>query len=183
MTAYIAPDFSVPFPSLPNGNRLNNTLNENPGVGPSSPLHAPVLNNCQILKLCGGRLSLAVPYALRRGTELILEGGLLITNKLQPTLPGQSLGSLTLTVSSVIDLCSGPGGSILKFSKLAGFNVSQMLIINNWCGHPQGNGRDQLLFTDASNLTPDILRHIHFIGHPAGARLLENNEIVPQQIA
>jgi autotransporter-associated beta strand protein len=98
----------------------------------------------------------------------------------------QTLGALTLTNSSVIDL--GAGASILQFAASGGatWTPSKILEIDNWSGTTTGGGTDQLLFgTTSSGLAASQIAEIQFL-NPAGfsagtygAMILANGEVVP----
>src|SRR5207237_378854 len=97
----------------------------------------------------------------------------------------QTLGALTMTASSIIDLASG--ASILAFANTSASSWTGSLSIYNWSGTPfTGGGTDQLYFGNTSSgLTGAQLNQISFYSDAGnslfggGAAILSSGEVVP----
>jgi len=98
-----------------------------------------------------------------------------------------TLGTLTLSSDSTIDLNSG--SSVLRFADSSGssWTGSTILTITNWTGTPDtGGGVDQILFGNtAAGLTTSQIGQIQFL-NPAGlapgvygAKILTTGEVIP----
>ncbi len=130
--------------------------------------------------LRGGTLFLDKDNQIDNSATLELAGGTLATGGYSDTL-----GSLTLSNTSVIDL--GNGSSVLHFDSSASQDWSGELHITNWDGNAHsGNGNDQIVFgDDGEGLSQDQLSQIRFINPEGyeegiyGAMILENGEVVP----
>jgi len=129
--------------------------------------------------ITGGTLRLGTNQAISNVSNLVLGGGRLATSGFS-----QSMGTLTLTADSTIDLTGG--SSILSFanSSSATWSPSATLSITGWNGNINGGGAEQLR-VGASGLNASQIALIRFF-NPAGlapgiyeARLLANGEIVP----
>ncbi|MEY2480190.1 MAG: hypothetical protein QOI04_1117 [Verrucomicrobiota bacterium] len=132
--------------------------------------------------------------ALGGTTNIILNpGGTLLTSSAQqfnattpPTISlsggklntagtSQTLGALTLTANSTIDM--GTGASILNFGGTS-TRTAGILTIDNWSGNKDtGAGTDQIIF--ANQLPQTFLDNINFTGFSPGAIELGTGEIVP----
>ena len=112
-------------------------------------------------------------------TNLVLSGGTLATNQHDETL-----GTLTLSADSIIDLGSG-GGSIVQFADSSGetWDGGSTLYITNWEGNWTGGGSDQIIFgSSISGLQASQVGQIRFVdasGLLYGAQILSTGEIVP----
>jgi autotransporter-associated beta strand protein/T5SS/PEP-CTERM-associated repeat protein len=114
-------------------------------------------------------------------TNMSLNGGTFATGGNSDTL-----GTLTLTANSTIDL--GIGSSVLHFedSSSVPWTSNTTLSIKNWSGSLTGNGTDQIYFgTDSNGLNTSQLSQIIFV-NPVGlapgnytAVILSTGEIVP----
>ncbi len=124
---------------------------------------------------------------INSGGTLLLGGGAGITNRVNNaatvTLAGgtintggftETLGALTMSANSVIDM--GTGASVLTFASI---NVTGgALTVQNWSGSLAGGGTDRLVFTNTAGLTAGVLSQIQFNGYGIGAQLI-GNELVP----
>jgi autotransporter-associated beta strand protein len=142
-----------------------------------------------------GALGATSGVAVNSGGTLLLSGtGDRIGNTVPIDLAGgtfntaglsETVGVLTLSVSSTLDLATG--ASVINFGNSSGAAWGGgTLAIENWSGLAAGGGTDQVFFgTSASGLTSGQLSQISFI-NPAGfaagtypAGILSNGEIVP----
>jgi autotransporter-associated beta strand protein len=101
-------------------------------------------------------------------TGVTLNGGTFDTGGVsEPNTVGQSIGALTLSANSTIDL--GNGSSILNFAASNNQTWSGIVSILNWTGTlATGGGTDQLRFGNGVlSLTPGQLLEIQFVD-PAG---------------
>ncbi|MCS7063107.1 MAG: autotransporter-associated beta strand repeat-containing protein [Methylacidiphilales bacterium] len=129
-------------------------LNKTPGVNAI---------NGNLLVQSSGTLLLSQSDQINNTSNLTLAGGTFSTQGFSETL-----GVLTLSASSTLDL--GSGNSILQFanSSSAFWNSSAQLQILNWSGSTNGGGTDQIYFgTNSSGLTPTKLAQIVFV-NPQG---------------
>ncbi len=129
--------------------------------------------------ISGGTLQLGTHNAISNSSALVMSGGRLATNGFN-----QTMGILTLTADSTIDMSGG--NSILSFANSSGasWNNSSTLTITGWNGSLTGGGAEQFLI-GASGLNASQLALIKFF-NPAGlapgiydAMMLANGEIVP----
>ncbi len=130
----------------------------------------------------GGTLLLAGSGdRINNAAAVALNGGTLNTAGLSETV-----GVLTLSADSTIDL--GAGASIVNFanSASASWTGGTTLTIQGWSGSDNGGGTDQLFFGNStSGLTAGQLAQISFLnpaGHAPGtyaAGILGNGEVVP----
>jgi autotransporter-associated beta strand protein len=131
-----------------------------------------------------GTLLLGASNVIANSANMSLNGGTLATGGFPNML--NTLGTLTLTANSTIDL--GNVSSVLKFtdSSLVSWTSNTTLSITNWSGSLTGNGTDQIYFgTDSNGLNTSQLSQIIFV-NPAGlapgnytAVILSTGEIVP----
>lgn len=116
-----------------------------------------------------GTLLTSTANQINPGATLSLAGGTFNTAG-----NSETLGALTLTANSTIDL--GNGTSILGFGG-ASTRSAGLLTISNWSGTRTGGGTDQIVF--ANRLDASFLSNIQFTGFAQGALELGNGEIVP----
>lgn len=126
--------------------------------------------------IMGGTLLANSAAAVPSGTALDLSGGTFATNQ-----NSISLGSLTHTASSVIDM--GSGTTVMTFADSAANAWAGTLSVWNWTGSLSGGGSDQLQFSSAG-LTSGQLASVSFLnpaGLPAGTygATFVGNELVP----
>ena len=123
---------------------------------------------------------------LGMNTPMTLNGGTFNTAGLsEPNTGGQSIGALTLSSSSILDL--GSGASILAFAASNTQTWSAgVLSIYNWSGLQLGNGTDQVFFGNSlGGLTNGQLNQISFYSDAGSSQLssfaliLSSGEIVP----
>jgi autotransporter-associated beta strand protein len=128
----------------------------------------------------GGKLVAGAGNRINDGAAFTLNGGTLDTAGLSETV-----GTLLLSSSSIIDL--GSGSSVLNLadsSSLSG-NWSGTLSVFDWTGNLSGGGLDQLFFgNSASGLTNGQLSAINFYsgagtGFLGTGAILSDGEVVP----
>lgn len=131
----------------------------------------------------GGTLLTSSAQQFNAGTPptMTLAGGTFNTNG-----TSQTLGALTLTTNSIIDLADG--ASILAFADSSSqtWTSGTIISIYNWTGDKDvGGGTDQLFFgTDTNGLTAGQLSHFQFYSdagltaYSAGGVILANGEVV-----
>jgi hypothetical protein len=128
-----------------------------------------------------GTLTLGASNQLPNTKGIILAGGTFATGGFSETL-----GTLTLTADSTINL--GNGASIINFaaSNAVGWTGGTLLTITNWTGNAAGGGTDRIFFGSAgTSLTASQIAQIRFLnpnGFPTGtygAALLSTGELVP----
>ena len=126
---------------------------------------------------------------LNTGGTLLLTGtgGNLINNAAEIKMNGgtftandrtETMGNLTLTANSTINLSVGGAAATLTFSNTTWVPGAFTLTINNWTGSPEISGTDDRIFFDAA-LGGSTLTGISFTGFPVGARVLSSGEVVP----
>ena len=120
-----------------------------------------------------------VAGTVKDGAALTLDGGTFDTGT--TTGFSDTLGTLTLSSNSVIDLGSGVHWLEFAASNAVSWTGSTTLTINNWVGVGGSSGsQGQIYFgNSASGLTSAQLAQISFNGFGVGARLLANGELVP----
>ncbi|MEM6601371.1 MAG: autotransporter-associated beta strand repeat-containing protein [Verrucomicrobiota bacterium] len=135
------------------------------------------------------------PLVINSGT-LLLGADNIITDSVATTLGGgtldtggnsDTLGTLTLSSNSTIDLNSG--NSILQFADSSGIGWTSgtTLLISNWSGALEtGGGTDQVFFGNSvSGLTTGQIGQIQFLDPVGlapglyGARILTTGEVIP----
>jgi len=132
----------------------------------------------------GGTLLTSTAQQFNAGSPptMTLAGGTFNTNG-----TSQTLGALTLSDNSIIDLSTGTS-DVLRFanSAAATWNTNISLTIQNWNGSLSGGGNDEIFFgTGSSGLTASEIAEVQFLnpgGFAAGtygATILSTGEIVP----
>jgi autotransporter-associated beta strand protein len=134
-----------------------------------------VLGAGHVISVTGGTLLYNVGFTNTAAVEL--SGG-----QIQEVDQNVSLGALSLTASSSIQLNSGGSAGTLTFA--SGTNTSgavAVLTIYGWnYNSVTDSGSDDLIFfTDPTMETASFLNKITFFGLGAGARLLSTGELVP----
>jgi autotransporter-associated beta strand protein len=119
----------------------------------------------------GGTLLLAANNQIANTSNMTLSGGTFNTGGFTETL-----GTLTLTANSTIDM--GNGSSVLTFSP-TWTPAGNTLTILNWTGLVHGGGTDQIFFGNSQLFTTAQLASIRFDGYAPGAMQLSTGEIVP----
>jgi len=118
----------------------------------------------------GGTLMLGANNQITNTTNLELDGGTFNTNTFD-----SSMGSLTLSSSSTIDLGAGTG-SIVNFSGAT--YTGGTFTVSNWSGSFDGGGADQILFGTTVNQA--LLNNVFWSDLGLyGAKQLHSGEIVP----
>ncbi|QYY34520.1 hypothetical protein [Ruficoccus sp. ZRK36] len=130
------------------------------------------------ISVSGGTLLLASSNQIDNNTSMELAGGNFATGG-----NSETLGSLTLSSASTIDL--GEGGT-LNFADSSSSTWSGTLLITNWGNNNSESEFSQIYFgTDASSLTADQVNSISFVNPEGmapgiyGAKLLANGQLVP----
>ncbi|MGE9292540.1 MAG: hypothetical protein ACQKBW_02915 [Puniceicoccales bacterium] len=130
------------------------------------------------ISVSGGTLLLASSNQIDNNTSMELAGGNFATGG-----NSETLGSLTLSSTSTIDL--GEGGT-LNFADSSSSTWSGTLLITNWGNDNSESEFSQIYFgTDASSLTADQVNSISFVNPEGmapgiyGAKLLANGQLVP----
>lgn len=119
----------------------------------------------------GGTLLTSTADQINHTATMSLAGGTFNTGR-----TSQTLGALTLTAASTLDLGTGGGSQILSFG--GGSTVTGgLLTISDWVGSRTGGGTDEILF--ANRLDATSLGDIQFTGFVRGATELASGEIVP----
>lgn len=154
------------------------------GTGTTTIASTVGTNNfgAQTIDVNQGTLLFGASNRVADSSNFRLSGGTLATGGFSDTV-----GTLTLTANSTIDM--GAGASILNFSNSSSttWTTGATLSITNWSGIPNtGGGTDQIFFgTTSSGLTSAQLDQIFFINPaslPAGtyaAKILASGEVVP----
>lgn len=117
--------------------------------------------------LAGGTVQVGHDNALGTG-NLTFAGGILNANN-----QDLSLGLLSLTANSTLNLVNDGIGSVLTFTSAS--RTAGTLTINNWNGSA---GTDDRIFI-AANPGATFLSNVSFTGFGTGAVWLETGEIVP----
>jgi len=127
----------------------------------------------------GGTLLLGAENQINNNTDLDLAGGTFSTG--ETTGFEETLGQLTLSSNSTIDL--GTGVHLLNFADSSSLNWawSGLLTIEGWVGAAASSGTQGQIFfgNNSSGLTANQLNMIQFNGFGVGAILLGNGELVP----
>ncbi len=141
---------------------------------------AAVPNGSLIIN-ASGSLALGASDQIGSAVPMTLNGGTFQTAGFN-----ESLGTLKLTGSSLIDL--GGGTSVLQFAASSGqaWTGGTLLTISNWSGSINGGGAERVLFgSNSSGLSASQINQVRFVnplGYPAGtytAVILATGEIVP----
>ncbi len=133
------------------------------------------------INIFGGSVILEASNQISNSSDMSLGNG-----SFQTQGNSESLGSLTLTANSTIDL--GNGGT-LDFDTSSGGSWSGTLLITNWDGDTNGSGTTQILFgNNSGGLNGGQVDSIRFF-NPGGltgglwsAKILSSGEIVPDQL-
>ncbi len=134
----------------------------------------------------GGTLLLNNDNQINNAATITLGGGTLSTGGYDDTV-----GTLTLTSSSVIDLGSSTGSNLYFAGSAAqSWSSSALLTIQGWSGSWSGGGADRIYFGNSpSALTSAQISQIRFV-NPTGAgagtyyaTLLSTGELVPTLIS
>jgi fibronectin-binding autotransporter adhesin len=104
---------------------------------------------------------------------LVMSGGTVETRDAKV-----SLGSLTMTADSVIDLRNGGNTGVMRFASATNNTGTAVLTIYGWTGSEAGGTGDLIFFTNTTGITSSFLSNVHFFGG-AGAQLLGTGELVP----
>lgn len=129
----------------------------------------------------GSSLVLGRSNMIGDGLNLILDGGTFITGNSTAGY-AETLGNLTLSSSSTIDLGSLAGGGgtrDLVFANSSAITWSGTLVITNWQGLADTSGTAGRIFFGVGGLTSTQLAQIEFSGFGTGARLLGSGELTP----
>jgi len=149
-----------------------------------------------------GTIDVSHASGLGSASSLILNGGTLLFNKgftntsanvvlnggeIQEIDQNVSLGALTLTANSIIDLSSGGSSGSIRF--VSGTNivgVGANLTITGWTattpldsGVQKTGAGDLIFFTTTATLSSSFLNNIAFSGYAPGATILSTGELVP----
>jgi autotransporter-associated beta strand protein len=124
----------------------------------------------------GGTLLLSASEQINNAANLTMNSGTLATSDINGI---ETLGTLTLTGNSVIDL--GNAAYLLKFANSSAMSWSGTLTIYGWMTTPATSGtQNQIYFgNNASGLTNAQLAMVSFNGFGPGAMLLSSGELVP----
>lgn len=117
-----------------------------------------------------GTITLGISDALGTGGFNFAGGTLNANNKSDSTI-----GALTLTANSILNLSSGGTAGTLTFDSASW--TAGNLTINNWTGTAGNAGTDDRIFVTA-NPGATFLSHVNFTGFDPGAEWL-SGEIVP----
>ncbi|MCX6968500.1 MAG: autotransporter-associated beta strand repeat-containing protein, partial [Verrucomicrobia bacterium] len=126
----------------------------------------------------GGTLQLGAANQINNGASITLAGGTFKTGGFS-----ESVGALTLTASSIIDM--GAGSSTLTFASLAGWTAGQTLKIYNWSGTlGHSGGTDQLIFTSTAGLSSHLNQILFYSNNGTtqvgtGTMIYGNGELGP----
>ncbi len=145
----------------------------------------------------GGTLSLDAAGALQSTSSITLNsGGTLLFSGTDPmdrvgdavpiTMAGgtlsandktETLGAMTLTANSIINLSGGGTAATLTFG--TGTYTAGLLTINSWTGSAYTSGTDDKIVFTPGSLSQNFLNNIQFTGFGQGAAQLGSGEIVP----
>jgi len=120
--------------------------------------------------LSAGTLRLGAADVLPNSGTFTFAGGILAGNNF-----GDSIGPLSLTANSTLNLSAGGATPSLTFASASW--TAGTLTINNWTGTGSGGTDDKIFITADPGST--FLSNIQFTGFAAGATWLGTGEIVP----
>lgn len=129
----------------------------------------------------GSSLVLGRSNMIGDGIGLTLDGGTFITGNSTAGY-AETLGTLTLSSNSTIDLGSLAGGAgtrDITFANSSAISWTGTLTITNWQGVADTSGTAGRLFFGVGGLTSAQLAQIEFSGFGTGARLLGTGELTP----
>ena len=117
----------------------------------------------QIIVNNGGSFLVTAENAIGTNTAINLNGG---TMAFGTAGYNGSVGALTLSADSILDLGTSSNGVLIRFNSINWSNPNALLSIYNWTGTPQwqggtGNNTDQVYFTN-SILSESELQRISF---------------------
>jgi autotransporter-associated beta strand protein/T5SS/PEP-CTERM-associated repeat protein len=130
------------------------------------------------LRVNQGTLQLGASDRIANSANMELNGGTFHTGGFNETL-----GTMTLGASSIIDF--GSGASTLTFADSSALTWTGTLEIHNWSGDAYGGGTDRLIFGNAATgLTADQLARIVWknpfgMGDVTASVIYANGEVVP----
>jgi hypothetical protein len=91
-----------------------------------------------------------------------------------------SVGKLTMTADSTIDLRNGGSTGVLRFTSATNSTGTAVLTIFGWTGTEAGGTGDLIFFTNSSEVTSTFLSNVTFFGGIQGnAQILGTGELVP----
>ncbi|MEO6846423.1 MAG: hypothetical protein ABI443_03555, partial [Chthoniobacterales bacterium] len=127
----------------------------------------------------GGTVLLGANNQIGNTVNMVLNGGTFSTG--DTVGYSETLGTLTLSANSVIDL--GTGSDALVFAASNGISWTGTLTITGWVGtagsHGGGTQGEIFFGSSAGTLTSTQLSKIDFTGFGQGALLLSNGQLVP----
>lgn len=157
-------------------------------LGAANDLTGTVVISAGTLSL-GGSINSATTVTVNSGT-LLLGGADKIADGATITLGGgtfntagfsETIGTLTLTAGSTIDL--GAGASLLTFAG-SGAWIGNLSVLN-WTGASDGTGADQLTFGTALGILTNQISFVNPAGFAPGnyaAIQLANGKVVPRPV-
>lgn len=129
----------------------------------------------------GASLVLGASNQIGNGIGLTLDGGTFLTGTGSAGY-AETLGTLTLSSNSIIDLGSLAGGAGTRdiiFASSTAVTWTGSLTITNWQGVVDSSGTAGRLFFGVGGLTSAQLAQVSFSGFGSGAKLLGSGELVP----
>lgn len=136
--------------------------------------------------LSGGTLRLGANNTIPSSGTVTFAGGK-ISNGTVGSEFSDSMGALSLTINSSIDLTSGGTSTTLTFASLSTITPGTTLTINNWSGTAgaAGAGTDDHVFLTSFSNQPSLdafLAQVNFTGFATGAIRLGSGELVPSAV-
>ncbi len=153
------------------GNTIVNAGTLQIGIGDN----AIILGTGNVTINTGGTLLHSGNNKINDAADIFLNGG---TWNLGNDTNEDTVATLTLSASSVLDMGTGAGANVLTFTGGATYTAG-LLTIDNWSGILDvGGGIDQIVF--GSPVSQSFLNNIYWSAQNiTGARQLANGEIVP----
>jgi autotransporter-associated beta strand protein len=161
---------------LSGSNTYNGTTTINAGTVSAAAANA-LVNTGNITLNPGGSLLVTADDAIGTNTGIALNGGTLAFGAGY----NGTVGALTLSANSTIDLGTSSNGVLLRFTNINWNNPNALLSIYNWTGNTEysgtpGGGLDQVVFGNATTpvLSTSQLQQINFYSGTTESSFIAN---------
>jgi len=148
--------------TLAGATTFNGTTTVNSGTLQAATANA-LANTSQVVLNNSGSLLVTADAAIGTNTSITMNGSTLAFGAAGYN---GSVGALTLSADSILDLGTSNSGVLIRFHSINWSNTNALLAIYNWTGTPQwqggtGDNKDQVYFTN-STLSDTQLQRISF---------------------
>lgn len=145
-------------------------------LGAMEVSHASALGTSSSFVVSGGTLLYKTGFT-NTAASVVLSGGTIREND-----QNVSLGAMTLTANSIVQLGSGGASATLRFvsgTNTVGSGATLTIYGWSWNSALSGGSDDLIFFTNTAFETASFLNNVTFFGTGGGARVLSTGELVP----